>query len=136
MRREGGQTTILVLGLSLFAFSIAGLAVDGTKAFLFRRSLQNAADAAAIAAASELNVRRYYSSGGRSVALDPVGARRAAAEMLASRALEVGARIVAGGGGVTVELRGRVPTSFLRLVGIVSVPVAVEARSEPITGSD
>lgn len=134
-RSQSGQTTVLVLGLALVAFSVAGLAVDGTKAFLFRRSLQNAADAAAVAAAGELDRVRYYASGGGALVLDPRAAGKVAEEILSTRRLPARAAVTTGREGVTVVLRGRVPTSFLRLVGIDSVPVAAEARAEPIAGS-
>jgi hypothetical protein len=52
---ERGQIAVLALGLALVVFAIAGLAVDGTRAFLARRSLQNLADAAALAGAGELD---------------------------------------------------------------------------------
>ena len=41
---ERGQVTVMALGLALMSLVMAGLAVDGTKAFLLRRTLQNAAD--------------------------------------------------------------------------------------------
>jgi len=41
---ETGQVIVLALGLTLVAFAVAGIAVDGTRVFLARRSLQNLAD--------------------------------------------------------------------------------------------
>jgi hypothetical protein len=124
----------LVLGLALIAFAIAGLAVDGTRAFLMRRTLQNAADASALAGASEVDVRTYYSTGGRRIALDPWGARRVAADWLSRRALPVRAAIASTTSDVHVVLRGHVPTTFLAIVGIKSIPVAVESDARPIGG--
>lgn len=132
---ESGQTTILVLGLALVAFAIAGLAVDGTRAFLLRRSLQNAADSAAVGAAGELDTSSLYSTGGRSVALDPGAARAQAIELLSGRSLPARASIRADATGVTVVLRASLPTTFLGVVGVKAVPIAAEARAEPFSGA-
>lgn len=133
--REAGQVTVLVLGLALVCFAIAGLAVDGTRVFLARRTLQNAADAAATAGAGELDRRAYYRSGGRAVILDPEAARRTAARWLAARGVTSDAAIAADVASVSVSLRDEVPTSWLGLVGVGEIPVAVVARSRPIAGA-
>jgi hypothetical protein len=125
----------LVLGLAVVTFAIAGLAVDGSRAFLFRRSLQSSADAAAIGAAGELDGSRYYASGGRTVVLETAMARRQVLTLLRARGLPARAAIAVDPRGVTVVLRGRVATTFLGAVGIDSIPVAVEARARPVPGS-
>lgn len=132
---ERGQTTVLVLGMALLAFAVAGLAVDGTRAWLFRRTLQNAADAAALAGAGELDRSAYYGSGGGEVALDETASERVAARWLASRALDASARVDVTVERVTVELEGTVTTTFLSLAGIRSIPVAVRADAAPMPGS-
>ena len=132
---EAGQTTILVLGLAMLCFAIAGIAVDGTRAWLYRRTLQNAADASVLAGATELDRTSYYSSAGGTVELDPVAARAAAAEWLAKRGLPVRSLVQADTGGVRVEVRGSVDTTFLSLIGVAELPVAAEARAEPIAGA-
>lgn len=126
---------MLVVGLALVAFAVAGVAVDGSRAFLFRRSLQSSADAAAVAAASEIDRQGYYATGGRAVVLDPGAARAQAAELLRVRDLPARAAISTDPRGVRIVLRGRVPTSFLGVVGIASIPVAVEAEARPIAGA-
>ena len=131
---ERGQTTVLVLGMALLAFAVAGLAVDGTRAWLLRRTLQNAADAAALAAAGELDRSAYYGSGGAEVALDATSSERVAARWLTRRALDASARIDATRERVTVELKGAVGTTFLSLAGIRSIPVAVRADAAPLPG--
>ena len=130
---ESGQTTVFIVGMSLLAFAIAGLAVDGTRAFLLRRTLQNAADSAAVAAASELDRDAYYSSGGRRVRLDSHSASTTAADYLGRRALEAQSDIDADASGVHVVLRDSSPTTLLRIIGIPEVEVAVEAQAEPET---
>lgn len=131
---ERGQAAVLVLGLVLVAFAVAGLAVDGTRAFLARRTLQNAADASALAGASELDQSTLYESGGLTVALDPASARREAARWLATRSLPARAGIAADANEVRVVLRDSLPTTFLALVGIGSIPVAAEASAQPVAG--
>ncbi len=130
MRTEEGQALPLVLGLALLTFAIAGLAVDGTRAFLFRRTLQSAADAAALAGASEIDTARFYGSGGRVRVLSDEAARRAARRSLQLRALGASSVVTADDRGVSVALRDSVPTTFLGIVGIGRLPVAVTARAE------
>lgn len=130
---ERGQTTVLVLGMALLAFAVAGLAVDGTRAWLYRRTLQNAADAAALAGASELDRAVYYASGGDDVVLDEVASERTAIRWLTSRATDARATVDSTADRVTVELRGTVATTFLSLAGIDDIDVAVRADAAPVT---
>ena len=131
-RDESGQLMVLTIGLALVVFAVAGLAVDGTKAFLARRALQHAADAATVAAASEVDVRTYYRSGGATVRLDAGDAERVAARVLAARGLSAITAIEADETSVAVVLRSESRTTFLRLAGIEVIPVAAEARAEPL----
>ncbi len=131
VRGEQGQVTVLILGLALVVFAVSGLAVDGTRAFLFRRTLQNSADAASLAAASELDEREFYASAGRVRALDADDAERAAHRWLSLRGLGARSDVRVEGDRVIIVLRDEVPTSFLALVGIDHIPVAVLAAAEP-----
>lgn len=132
--RDEGQTTVLVLGLALVTFAVAGVAVDGSRAFLFRRALQNGADAAATAAAGELDRASYYASGGRRIELDPDAGRSTAMTILEARRLPLRHVLVHVEREVRVVLRGAVPTTFLSTVGIDEIPVAVEAVARPVRG--
>lgn len=129
---ERGQTTVLVLGMALLALAVAGVAVDGTRAWLYRRTLQNAADAAALAGASELDRAAYYGSGGDRVVLDETTSERAASAWLTRRAIDARAAIESTTDRVTVEMKGVVPTTFLSLAGIDGIDVAVRADAAPI----
>ncbi|MDQ3986286.1 MAG: pilus assembly protein TadG-related protein [Actinomycetota bacterium] len=129
---DEGQTTILVVGLALLVFSITGFAIDGTRAFLMRRTLQNAADGAALAGASELHLPTYYSSAGRIVELDPDEARTEALRLLGHRALPAEAQITASRTRIHVVLSTEVDTTFLAGIGIGSLPVMVGSRAEPL----
>jgi hypothetical protein len=99
-----------------------------------RRTLQSAADAAALAGAAELDARAYYSSGGREIVLDREGARRKALAWLSRRGVRAAASVVVGESGVSIVLRGEAPVTFLRLVGVGGIPVATQARAEPLPG--
>ena len=132
---DEGQVTVLVVGLSLVAFAVAGLAIDGTRAFLARRTLQNAADSSALAGASEIDQRAYYLSGGRIVELQPASAREVAARWLSRRGVTARAVVAADERAVRVRLADEVETSFLGLVGIRRIPVGAEAIAEPLPGA-
>lgn len=128
-RDEGGQLMVLTMGLTLVVFAIAGLAIDGTRALIAKRSMQSSADAAVVAAAAEIDRSHYYGSGGSQVRLEPSRAESVATRALAIRGLPVTAELVADQHLVTLVLRSQSPTSFLRLVGIDKIPVAVSSQA-------
>lgn len=128
---ERGQVTILVIGMMLVCFAIAGIAFDGTRAFLYRRTLQSAADAAALDAAMTLDTVAIYETG--KVQLDPDAARASLITSLKDRGIGSTGSVSISGRRVRVVLREELPTSFLGLVGITAIPVAVEAVSEPVS---
>jgi hypothetical protein len=132
-RRDAGQTTILVVGLSLLALAVAGIAIDGTRAFILRRSLQNAADSATTAGAGELDETAYYYSGGKKVVLQPESASRIVSRWLARKGIQARSSVEANEQGVHVVMRAAAPTTFLRFIGIERIPVAVESTAEPRT---
>lgn len=134
-RPQTGQVSILVLGLAMLLFAVAGVAVDGTRAFLFRRTLQNAADGSALAGAGEVDVDAYFRTAGQEVVLDPLAAHRTALDWLARRGLPAQAAVATDPEGLRVKLMGSIDTSFLGLVGLQSIDVAAEATAEPVDGS-
>jgi hypothetical protein len=131
MRDERGQVLVLVVGLVLVAYAVVGVAVDGTRAFLFRRTLQNVADSAVLAAASEIDRARVYGMGGR-IRLDEASAEEIARDWLRDRRLGAEVSVSADAGAVRMVLRGSVRTSFLRLVGLSRLGVAAEAIAQPL----
>ncbi|MEA2505658.1 MAG: hypothetical protein QOH48_276 [Actinomycetota bacterium] len=131
---EQGQTTILVVGLALVVFAVTGLAVDGTRAFLFRRTLQNIADSSVLAAAADIDQSRYYASGGRVLQLDPTRADETARQWLNRRGIDLGVSVDANEDGVHVTARGALDSTFLALVGIDRIPVEVNAAARPLPG--
>ena len=132
---ESGQAIVLVLGLALLAFAVAGLAIDGTRAMLYRRTLQNTADAAAIAGANVIDRDTYYASGGARIQLDIDRARVAAAESVSHRGVDASTRIEGRSQEIAVTINGSVRTTFLRLIGVETLPVSATARASPIPGS-
>lgn len=134
MTSERGQVTVMVLGLAIVSLAIAGLAVDGTRAFLLRRTLQNAGDAASLAGAGEISRADYYGSGGRDIELAPEEAARRAREFLALRRIKARVSLDVGDDDVRLVLRGSSKTLFLALIGVSEVPVAVESNAVPVSG--
>ena len=130
-RDEVGHVTLLALGLAMVVFAVAGLAVDGTRAFLAQRSLQNVADAAAVASAGSIDRDIYYASGGGVVELDEMEARKTAARVLARRGLPADVGFVARDGDIQILVRSTSRTTFLRLVGVTEIPVAAAAVAAP-----
>jgi Putative Flp pilus-assembly TadE/G-like len=61
---------VFLIGLVVLILMVMGLGWDASNWFLGHRALNNLADGAAIAAASEVDVRSFYASDGRRVELD------------------------------------------------------------------
>lgn len=131
---ERGQVTVMALGLALISFVMSGLAIDGTKAFLLRRTLQNAADSASLAGAGEVDRHAYYRSRGKALELSPQDAARTARTYLELRQIDARVSLEVMEDDVSVVLRGSSDTLFLGLVGISEVPVAVESNAAAIAG--
>ncbi len=131
---DRGQATVFVIGMTFVALAVTAFAVEGTRAFLMRRTLQNAADGAALAGASQLDRDTYYSSGGTVASIDPVRGRIAVTAWLERRGLDVDAGMRVAPEQVWVDLRTDMPTSLLGIIGINSVPVSADATAEPAVG--
>lgn len=132
--RQNGQVTVLALGLCLVCIAVSGLAVDGARTWIHKRTLQSAADSAALSGAGGLNVARFYGNGGGSAVLDPRRVESRASQLLRQRGLRATVRVAVVSDGVRVWLGSEVETTFLSLVGIGSVPVTAEAVARPFFG--
>lgn len=130
---ETGHVTVLALGLAIVVVAVAGLAVDGTRAFLTQRSLQNVADAAAVSAAASIDRSTYYSSGGGRVELDDLEAKAAAGRIVADRGLPLDVDFVTRDDTVQIVVGATSRTTFLRLVGISEIPVRASAVAAPFS---
>lgn len=131
---ERGQVTVLALGLSVVSFAVAGLAVDAARTWVHKRTLQAAADAAAISGASGVDEGRFYSDGGTRAVLDPQRVEVRVVRLLEQRGLRASVRVEPRPGWVRVWLGSEIETTFLSLVGIERVPVAAEAVARPFFG--
>ncbi len=138
-RDEDGTITIWVLGLCVVVLMLGGIGLDLWRATSARRALGQAAEAAAIAGAAQLDQAAYRS--GNRVRLDPARARAAAAAHLDASSssfdgLEVSPSINAAPTGVRVELRSSIDLGLTRvLVGGEPIELRVVARSAPMLGS-
>lgn len=134
VEEQRGQATLLVVGVVLVCFAVAGVAVDLARASLLRRTLQSVVDTAAGVGASQLDEERYYSSGGSQARLQQRTAVGEALSILRSRREVDHLRVAADGDEVRVVVGGRIRTSFLRLVGIGHIRVRAEAAAVPVLG--
>jgi uncharacterized membrane protein len=141
-RGDDGQLMILLVGLLLLVLMVLTLGWDVGNWLIGRRALNDAADGAAIAAASDLDRARFYGSGGVDVRLAGPAARATVAEYVRAagiRGLAASAEVDADPGGrarVTVRATAPAATTFLHLVGLVAPEMEAEAaasveRAEP-----
>ncbi len=89
-RREGGQVSLLILGLSMIALLLVVGTIDVTAAHLSRMRLLDAADAAALDAADALDARAYRVGVAEAVPLSDATVRASSGAYLGSRPLPRG----------------------------------------------
>jgi Flp pilus assembly protein TadG len=127
-REDDGQLLLLVLAYAFIAAVLVTVVVDVSQAYLYRRSLLAAADAAALAAANQPDLARVYdgdAAGSGDVPLLPLSdaGTRQAVEQYASDA-ELAERfadfevvdVATDGGRVTVTLRAVAHLPFVNMV--------------------
>jgi len=113
-RDERGQTTLLIVGLTVVAILMVAVVVDASAAYLRRAGLDSLADGAALAAADGVRGGQVYDGGlGRRAKIDPSVARRYAADYLAA----------SGAAGRYPGLSYRVDAGTDRVVVRVSAPL-------------
>jgi Flp pilus assembly protein TadG len=133
VRSESGTVTLWLLGVCLLLFALGGISVDLWRGFSARRSLANAADAAALAGASAIDEDAYRQRG--VVQLDPVQAEvRARAHV--ARQLDAGSLrgvdVRADRDTVTVIVRGEIGFTLLGVLDPGGdLPVRVTATATP-----
>lgn len=133
LRREEGQALVMVAVMMVGLVSVVGLVSDGGLVFAQRRDLQNAADAAAAAAAMQINEDVYRATG--DVVLDERWARETAARYLDAED-GVSYEIATSANSVEVSVSRQASTSFLGLIGVESVDVSARASAGPRYGVD
>ena len=130
---DTGAVSVFVIGLVLVLMVVAGLVVDGGRAVNARAALADDAEQAARAGANQIDENVLRASG--DVRIDPVAARRAAAEFLAVRGygpeqVTVDADAIE----VHVSLTRVVPTQLLSLIMINDFTVDGEATARAAVG--
>ena len=133
LRREEGQALVMVAVMMVGLVSVVGLVSDGGLVFAQRRDLQNAADAAAAAAAMQIDEEAYRTTG--DVVLDERWARETAARYLDAED-GVSYEITTSTDSVEISVSRQASTSFLGLIGIDDVDVSARASAEPRYGVD
>jgi hypothetical protein len=118
---------VLLIGLVGLILMVLGLGWDASNWFLGHRALNNLADGAAIAAASDIDLRAFYASDGGRIELSEGQAAETVGRYLSDVAGDSGVegvrlaavRVEQGGPRVTVELQAVAPVAFLRLLHLV-----------------
>ncbi len=126
MRRpygDDGQVLLLVLFYTVVAALLITVVVDLSQAYLYRRSLLAAADAAALTASNQPDLPAVYTGNGSQVLpLSEAGARRAVEQYAADAELAARFRefqvvgVKTNGQQVTVTLHAAVHLPFVTLV--------------------
>jgi Flp pilus assembly protein TadG len=130
---DDGQVMILVAILMVGLIAVVGLVTDGGMVFTQRRDLQNVADAAALAGASQIDQSAYRASAGATVSLDQSAAYTAAVGYLEQEG-GLNYAVDVAPGGVDVSVSRRATTGFLRVLGIDGVEISASASAEPRHG--
>ena len=132
---DDGQLTILLIGLLVLVMMVLALGWDVGNWLIGRRALNDAADGAAIAAASDLDRERFYSTGGGDVRLASAVATRTVADyaersgidgMAGSAEVDVDPD---GRARVTVRATAPAVTTFLHFLGLVAPQMDAEAAA-------
>lgn len=135
MRDERGSTTLWLLGLSLALLMLGSIAFDLWRGLAERRELAAVADAAAVAAASGIDETLWRTGG--ELRIEPNRARVLAEWSVSVQEVELEGppQVVVSpdGGSVTVEVRGFLPYSLLRLLALEGegLEVRAVATAEP-----
>jgi hypothetical protein len=136
---QAGQSIILVAFLFVAIILFTAIAVDTTKAYYDRRTAQNAADAAALAAAQELGHHLRGESttdADVNVMLWDFAQRNGAESVTGSYLDEAGSPLLAiGSGAIPDDARGveatafiTAPTYFGGIIGLDGLPLDAEAE--------
>lgn len=126
---------ILVVILMVGLIAVVGLVTDGGMVFTQRRDLQNVADAAAAAGASQVDEDAYRASAGETVLLDEDAAYDAATRYLDAEG-DLDYSVAVGSNRVDVSVSREASTGFLRVLGIDGVAIDAASTAEPRYGID
>lgn len=132
---ESGQAMIMVAILMVGLVAVVGLVTDGGMVFTQRRDLQNVADAAAAAGASQVDEDAYRASAGETVVLDESAAYDAAARYLDKEG-DLDYSVTVAPNRVDVSVSRQATTGFLRVLGFDGVDIDASSTAEPRYGID
>ncbi|HET9771182.1 MAG TPA: pilus assembly protein TadG-related protein [Acidimicrobiia bacterium] len=143
---ERGVFTVLMAVSMLALLGLAGLVIDGGRAYAARRAAQNAADAAALAGTAALNEVLFSAAGQEGRVYDAVVASLAAngiteapecrlvdqarQELGSCPPTDTGAGLPATVAGVSVRARDSQGASFMKAVGIDGFSAAASATAQ------
>ena len=140
--RHKAQVIVWVVVMLPFFLAIVGLTIDAGRLFDARREVQNVADGAARVAVEQIDRAALRRSG--TLQLDYIQAQNMATQYVYSQESGSGWQQPTydpdyGGGkavtGVTVHVSRNVPTSFMRIIKVVStVTVSASAHAEACVG--
>lgn len=138
---ERGQSLPIVALMMPVLLAVVGLALDGGIVFDARRELQNVADTAAHAGATEIDAAHFQRTGG-ALALDARGAVGVAVEYVADynalhrpdQQATLDDVFVMGADRLVVRVSRVARTAFLRVVGVTSVRITAEAAGTARAG--
>jgi uncharacterized membrane protein len=131
-RDEGGQTTVLIVGLAVIVMLLVGVVVDASAAYLRRSGLDSLADGAALAAADGIQGRQVYEGGlGARAEIDPSVARTFVADYL--RATGAARRYP----GLSVDVQAATDRVVVRVAAPLDLPITPPgwAMSPVISGT-
>jgi Flp pilus assembly protein TadG len=126
---QRGSISAFVVLLLLALVALMGLVIDGGSAFSARQATADVAEQAARAGAGALSVGALRSG---SVQIDPAAAVAAAVAFAAATGHQATASV--SGSVVTVQIRYRIPTEVLGIIGISSLPVSATASATDVQG--
>jgi Flp pilus assembly protein TadG len=132
---DDGQVMILVAILMVGMVAVVGLVTDGGMVFAQRRDLQNVADAAVLAGASQIDEDAYRASAGVTIVLDEAAAYDAAVRYLDDEG-DLDYSVTVEANSVDVSVSRQAATGFLRVLGIDGVGIGASATAEPRHGID
>jgi uncharacterized membrane protein len=137
-RAERAQALLWLVMAVPLCLSMAGLTIDGGVLLDARRELQSAADGAARAGATRVDMQRLRDSAGTDVQLDSTGAAIAARTYL-DQAFTTGSHawrevpvtdVEVGQRRVQIQVRTQLHPAFLQILGIDNVPVEADAFAD------
>lgn len=111
--RDEGSVLVLALGMIVVCLMAVAVVVDASTVFLARRSLQSAADAAALAGAQAIDVDAYYERGAADgIALSPAEVRASVIRHLRLADAPALVSVTVDADTVVVRVRDRVRPPF------------------------